>query len=197
MWNVAWTHTCTHVCSFLFAQCLEIHSPRCWFIYFDSILWAVGENMSVCKSASNTFEGKDERWITRPTHCRNVRPEGSSPAVLLEVNSTGTHREKRPSSLELDTKSLFQCSNSDTWMLKCVFKKSVFFPHLEASLFPEYPLVLNVISPSGGWDVWQVNTRADYSLIDEHLSVFILWTYENAETQWKRCRKHSRQGAAT
>lgn len=180
---------------FFFIQCLEIHSRHCWFIYFDSILWAVAENVSVCKSASNTFEGKDGRWITRPTHCRNVRPEGSSPAVLLEVNSAGTHREKKPSSLELDTKSLFQRSNSDAWMLKCLFKKSVFFSFGGLAV-SRAPSGFKCDLPSGGWDVWQVNTRANYCLIDEHLSVFILWTYEKAETQWKRCQKHSRRGAA-
>lgn len=46
--------------------------------------------MNVCKSVSNTFGGMDERKITQPTHCRNVRPEGFSPVVLLEVNSAVT-----------------------------------------------------------------------------------------------------------
>lgn len=34
------------------------------------------------------LEVKDESWIAQPTHCRNVRPEGLSPVVLLEVNGT-------------------------------------------------------------------------------------------------------------
>lgn len=47
----------------------------------------VRENIHVCKSVANTFGGKDESQITQPTHCRNVRPEGFSLVVLLEVNS--------------------------------------------------------------------------------------------------------------
>lgn len=55
--------------------------------------------MHVCKSVSNTFGGMDEREITQPTHCRNVRPEGLSPVELLEVNSTVTQAEMSENTL--------------------------------------------------------------------------------------------------
>lgn len=60
----------------------------------------------------NTFQGKIESWIARPTHCRNIGPEALSLVVLLEVNGNDTkarisRKHRQEHSLGLYTKSCF------------------------------------------------------------------------------------------
>lgn len=77
-----------------------------WFIDFKSMFCVVEENMNVCKSEPDIFRSKHESWIAQPTQCRNVRPEGLSPAVLLEVNGTVTAARMSRNTLNQETEEI-------------------------------------------------------------------------------------------
>lgn len=124
--HIVWKHK--HVDTFFPQQVFRNAQAHSGYIYFDSVLWVVGENMSVCKSVSNTFRSKGESWIAQPTHCRNVRPEGSSPVVLLEVNGTDTQARMSRNTLREDTEQFRPLHqehffSSATSLLKCWFWK--------------------------------------------------------------------------
>lgn len=111
-WSIrSWTHsmkTHTHTVQWCFSWGSKIHHHT-----IDSFTLTAQSVVGVSVNLfPNTFQGKIESWIARPTHCRNIGPEGSSLVVILEVNGNDTEerisrKHRQEHSLGLYTESCF------------------------------------------------------------------------------------------